>query len=382
MNDAQLLRYSRHILLNELGDTGQDCLLQSHALVLGAGGLGSMLLAPAALALPARPLVFARDHGAHPDLRTEWWYVTGHARSADGTREFGFQLTFFRTRVDTTQGLQSSFAARQLIFAHAALTDVQGQKLWHDQRIAREGFGLALAGLDDTKLKLADWTLQRSADTDRYTASLVAQDFGLQLQFTPTQALLLQGRQGLSRKGPDARQASYYYSQPQLNTSGQIRLRGQTFDVSGKAWLDHEWSDELLHPEARGWDWIGMNLDDGSALTAFALRRADGSAVWDGGSFRTAKGMLSTFSRGEAVFKPVRYWQSPLTQARYPVEWEVRTPAGLFTVKAVIDGQELDSRQSTGAVYWEGLSDLLDSTGRRVGRGYLEMTGYAAPLRL
>ena len=347
-----------------------------------ATGLSGLLTAPGALALPARPLVFARDHGAHPDLRTEWWYVTGHARSATGEREFGFQLTFFRTRVDATQSLQSSFAARQLIFAHAALTDVQGQKLWHDQRIAREGFGLALAGLDDTRLKLGDWTLQRSADAGRYTASLPAQDFGLQLQFSPTQSLLLQGRQGLSRKGPDVRQASYYYSQPQLATSGQIRLRDQTFDVSGKAWLDHEWSDELLHPEARGWDWIGMNLDDGSALTAFALRRADGSAVWDGGSFRTAQGALNSFSRGEVVFQPVRHWQSPLTQARYPVEWQVRTPAGIYTVRAVIDAQELDSRQSTGAVYWEGLSDLLDSTGRRVGRGYLEMTGYAAPLRL
>jgi predicted secreted hydrolase len=262
------------------------------------------------------------------------------------------------------------------------VTDVQGQKLWHDQRIAREGFGLAMAARDDTGLKLGDWTLQRNAASGLYTASLPGQDFSLQLQFKPTQALLLQGRQGLSRKGPDARQASYYYSQPQLATSGQIRLRGQTFEVSGKAWLDHEWSDELLHPEARGWDWIGMNLDDGSALTAFQLRRTDGSAVWDGGSFRPAQGALYSFSRGEVIFKPVRYWQSPLTQARYPVEWLVRTPADFYTVKAVIDAQELDSRQSTGAVYWEGLSELLDSSGRRVGRGYLEMTGYAAPLRL
>ena len=348
----------------------------------GLAGLGSLVSAPAVLALPARPLVFARDHGAHPDLRTEWWYITGHARSTDGAREFGFQLTFFRTRVEATQSLQSRFAARQLIFAHAALTDVQGQKLWHDQRIAREGFGLAMAAQDDTDLKLGNWTLQRNAVSGQYTASLPGQDFGLQLQFKPTQALLLQGRQGLSRKGPDERQASYYYSQPQLATSGQIRLRGQTFNVSGKAWLDHEWSDELLHPEARGWDWIGMNLDDGSALTAFQLRRADGSAVWDGGSFRPAQGAVYSFSRGEVIFKPVRYWQSPLTQARYPVEWLVRTPADFYTVRAVIDAQELDSRQSTGAVYWEGLSELLDSSGRRVGRGYLEMTGYAAPLRL
>jgi predicted secreted hydrolase len=125
-----------------------------------------------------------------------------------------------------------------------------------------------------------------------------------------------------------------------------------------------------------------MNLDDGSALTAFALRRNDGSAVWDGGSFRSPKGALYSFSRGEVIFKPLRFWQSPLTQARYPVEWLVRTPADFYTVKAVIDAQELDSRQSTGAVYWEGLSDMFDSHGRRVGRGYLEMTGYASPLRI
>ena len=231
-------------------------------------------------------------------------------------------------------------------------------------------------------MQLGHWRLQRQADSGLYTAELAAQDFGLALQFKPSQPLLLQGQQGLSRKGPDARQASYYYSQPQLATHGQITLRGQRFEISGKAWLDHEWSDELLHPEARGWDWIGMNLDDGSALTAFALRRKDGSAVWDGGSFRSPQGALYNFSRGEVIFKPLRYWQSPLTQARYPVEWLVRTPADFYTVKAVIDAQELDSRQSTGAVYWEGLSDLFDSHGHRVGRGYLEMTGYASPLRI
>ena len=193
---------------------------------------------------------------------------------------------------------------------------------------------------------------------------------------------MLQGQQGLSRKGPEPKQASYYYSEPQLQTTGQITLRGQRFDVAGKAWLDHEWSEELLHPEAQGWDWIGMNLDDGSALTAFVLRRADGSALWGGGSFRAAAGEPRSFAPAEVVFKPTRFWTSPLTQARYPVQWQVRTPAGEFTVRALLDNQELDSRQSTGSVYWEGVSELLDSQGRRVGRGYLEMTGYAAPLRL
>lgn len=339
------------------------------------GGLGAC--APA-LALPPKVLRFPRDHGAHPDFRTEWWYLTGHATSQG--REFGFQVTFFRSRVEGTQGMQSAFAARQLIFAHAAVTDVQGKKLWHDQRIARDGFDVASASTADTQVKLRDWSLRRGPDG--YRASVAAQDFGLNLVFTPTQALLLQGRQGLSRKGPDAKQASYYYSQPQLRTGGTLTLRGQRFEITGTAWLDHEWSEELLHPEAVGWDWIGMNYLDGSALTAFRLRREDGSTLWDGGSFRTASGMLYTASRGENAFSPQRRWKSPVSQASYPVEWLVRTPADIYTVKAVIDNQELDSRRSTGTIYWEGLSDMYDSNGHKVARGYLEMTGYARALKI
>jgi predicted secreted hydrolase len=330
-------------------------------------------------ALPERALEFPRDFGAHPDLRTEWWYVTGFASA--GGREFGWQLTFFRSRVDGTQAMASKFAARQLVFAHAAITDVDGRRLWHDQRIAREGFGVARAGSGDTSLRLRDWELTRSADGS-YTARLPARDFALDLRFTPTQAVLLQGRAGLSRKGPSPEQASYYYSEPQLAAGGTLTLKGERFDVKGKGWLDHEWSEALLHPDAVGWDWIGMNLDDGSALTAFQLRRKDGSPLWDGGSFRAAGGSVYTASQGEVLFRPQRRWTSPLSGASYPVEWMVRTPADFYTVRALVDNQELDSRASTGAIYWEGLSDLLDGAGRRVGRGYLEMTGYAQRLRL
>jgi predicted secreted hydrolase len=330
-------------------------------------------------ALPERALQFPRDFGAHPDLRTEWWYITGFA--AAGGRDFGYQLTFFRTRIDGTQGLQSAFAARQLVFAHAALTDVQGRRLWHDQRIAREGFGVARAGSADTSVRLRDWELTRAAD-GRYTARLPGPDFSLDLRFAPTQPMLLQGQAGLSRKGPSPDQASYYYSEPQLAASGTVTLQGRRFAVQGKGWLDHEWSEALLHPDAVGWDWIGMNLDDGSALTAFQLRRKNGSPLWDGGSFRSPGGSTYIASPGETQFRPQRRWTSPLSGATYPVEWMVRTPADFYTVRALVDGQELDSRASTGAIYWEGLSELVDSNGRRVGRGYLEMTGYAQRLRL
>jgi predicted secreted hydrolase len=337
--------------------------------------------AQAPQSLPTRtPLQFPRDLGSHPDFAIEWWYLTGRLLSKE--REFGFQLTFFRSRVPGTQQMRSAFAAKQLIFAHAAITDVKEKKLLHDQRIAREGFGVAQADEGDTRITLRDWSLVR--ELSGYSAHMAGSDFGFTLQLQETQALLLQGEQGWSRKGPQAAQASYYYSLPQLKTSGVLRLEGREFPVEGTAWLDHEWSQSLLDPQAVGWDWIGMNLLDGSALTAFQLRDKSGVALWDGGSFRSHKKGASphAFNRGEVLFKPLRYWTSALTKARYPVEWRLSTPGQVYTVKAVIDPQELDSRASTGAVYWEGLSELLDHQGTLVGRGYLEMTGYASPLRL
>ncbi|NDP39411.1 MAG: carotenoid 1,2-hydratase [Rhodoferax sp.] len=374
-----------------------------------ASSLGAALWPGTALAqsgatpvLAPRRLQAPRDLGSHPDYAIEWWYLTGHARS--GERDFGFQVTFFRSRVPTTQAMRSRFAAKQLIFAHAAVTDVQGKKLWHDQRIARASgsteIDLAGASDADTELRLRDWSLKREAGLaapgvnagagrrSRYRAQVAGRDFSLDLQCTETQDWLLQGDGGLSRKGPQAAQASYYYSLPQLAVHGQITLQGQQFqlDVNAPkaAWLDHEWSQSMLPAQAVGWDWIGMNLMDGSALTAFQLRDAAGKAVWAGGSFRPpAPGAPARdFAPGEVLFEPLRYWRSPLTQARYPVEWQVRTPVAVYRVQAVVDDQELDSRQSTGAVYWEGLSGLLDSQGKAVGRGYLEMTGYAGALRL
>ena len=342
-------------------------------------------------ALPPKALTFPRDHGSHPDFKTEWWYITGYATS--GEREFGFQVTFFRSRIEATQGMTSKFAAKQLMFAHAAVTDVQGKKLLHDQRIARDGFDVAAASATDTALKIGDWSLARKGEQylANVTSNAAGNDFKLALTLTPTQALLLQGDKGLSRKGPDEQQASYYYSQPQLNVAGTLSVGGKDFALKGnqnKAWLDHEWSQALLDPDAVGWDWIGINFFDGSALTAFQLRDKAGKALWDGGSFRTSAGSGAgtgqrfTFSRGEVVFSRQRSWKSIPSQAIYPVEWIVRTPADFYTVKAVIDNQELDSRLSTGAIYWEGLSNVFDSNGRHVGRGYLEMTGYASALRI
>jgi predicted secreted hydrolase len=341
--------------------------------------------------LTRRALQFPRDLGSHPDTAIEWWYVTGELQA--NQRRFGFQLTFFRSRVPSTQGMRSAFAAKQLIFAHAAVTDVAGQRLLHDQRIARSSgnthVDLAYASEADTDVTLRDWSLQRRGAT--YQARANGQGFAFDLALLETQPLLLQGDQGLSRKGPKPEQASDYYSLPQLAVTGTLTLAGQALPVSGRAWLDHEWSQSIMAPQAVGWDWIGMNLEDGSALTAFRLRDKAGGTVWAGGSWRAKDAAKPvTFAPEQVVFKPERFWKSPASGATYPVQWAVKVPAGLvgaastqhYTVRAVLDNQELDSSRSTGAIYWEGLSDLQDAQDQRVGRGYLEMTGYAQPLKL
>ena len=359
-----------------------------------AAGLTTPLWPSQAQAVAAHTLQFPRDLGSHPDFSIEWWYLTGHLQSLASAREFGFQLTFFRSRVAATQGMRSNFAAKQLLFAHAAVTDVVGHRLLHDQRIARAGFEVAQANQNDTAINLRDWSLMHNAT--QYRAVAQSNSFRFELFIKETQPLLLQGDQGWSRKGPDEQQASFYYSLPQLNVSGTLAIEGHPMPVQGRAWLDHEWSQALLHPQAVGWDWIGMNLFDGSALTAFQLRDQVGNALWDGGSFRSpALGAApQVFDHSDVLFEPVRTWTSPLTHARYPVEWIVHIKPsntsvgkasalpGFYRVKAVIDQQEQDSRRSVGAVYWEGLSELFDPQGKLLGRGYLEMTGYAGALRL
>ncbi|HUF22176.1 MAG TPA: carotenoid 1,2-hydratase [Burkholderiales bacterium] len=317
-------------------------------------------------------LTFPHDHGAHPEFRTEWWYATGWLRDAQGN-DFGFQVTFFRSRPGVQEDNPSAFAPRQLIFAHAAISDARNARLHHDQRAARAVFELAGAREGDTDVWLDDWSLRREGDD--YVASIVGREVGLSLRMRPTQPVLLQGENGFSRKGPGSAQSSYYYSRPQLAVSGSITLDGTVIDVWGAAWLDHEWASEVLAEEAQGWDWIGLNLDDGGALMAFRIRRPDGSAYWAGGAHRDAAGELAVFGPGQISFEALRHWQSPRTGAAYPVAMRVRAGAMTIELIPMFDDQEIDARASTGTVYWEGaVTARLDA--EIVGRGYLELTGY------
>ena len=342
-----------------------------------------LLLTAAALVSDEYPTVvagsaidFPRDAGAHPAYRSEWWYITGWLKNSAGTG-FGVQVTFFRNRPRVAESNPSAFAPRQLLFAHAAIADPGHGRLRHDQRAAREGFGLAGAAEDTTAVWIDDWSLKLVGDV--YVATVSARDFQFTLRFALTQGTLLQGRQGFSRKGPSIANASYYYSQPQLAASGKVAIEGRDANVTGTAWLDHEWSSAAMASEASGWDWTGINLDDGGALMAFRMRDRSGAALWAEGKLRAADGTSQTFAPEAIRFIPNRQWRSPRTGVQYPVSMRVAVGGDEYTLEPLMDDQELDSRASTGTIYWEGAVRALRG-GREVGRGYLELTGYGKAL--
>jgi predicted secreted hydrolase len=359
--------------------------------LLLAGGAGAWPRAAHTAEFPYAPVVagtalrFPRDYGAHPDHRIEWWYITGwlNCGHTANTPPCGFQVTFFRVRT-ALQAASSRFTATQLLFAHVAVSDPRIGHILHEERAARAGFGLAETSLGDTDVHIRDWRLRRET-SGAYQATIQARAFGLRLACLPTQPLLLQGRDGFSQKGPAAENASYYYSEPQLQVSGEITVRGRRETVNGTAWLDHEWSSALLPPGAVGWDWLGLNLDNGGAVMAFQLRSdtKGAPAVWSSAKLRLADGQVLQPARSEISFTPERHWTSP-KGGRYPVQSRITLGTRTLRLRPLFDAQELHA-QSMGNTYWEGAVTAYESdeaNAKRIGRGYWELTGYSKPQRL
>ena len=321
---------------------------------LGAALLPFAGRARASVVEPGRRLVFPRDHGAHPEFRTEWWYITGWL---DGP--LGFQVTFFRARPDADPRNPSAFTPRQVLLAHVAIADPRRGRLVHEERAARAGFSLAEAETARTGVWIDDWSLVQEGD--RYQARLAGREIDLDLSLL-ARSIVRQGDGGFSRKGHRPAEASYYYSRPQMHAMGTVNGRA----VTGTAWLDHEWSSAYLAPEAAGWDWCGINFLDGSSMMAFRIR---GKA---GGVHYAPPGVS---------FEVLRTWKSPRTGVAYPVSMRVASAGREVTLEPLMDDQELDARGSTGTIYWEGAVRALER-GNETGRGYLELTGYWKPMKL
>ena len=351
------------------------------ALALLTLGLYCLAAAAGAAYAPVtagHPLRFPDDLGSHPQFRTEWWYVTGWLATEDG-ESLGFQITFFRTKPDIDAANPSHFAPRQIMVAHCALSDPKHGTLWQDQKIRRAALGLAGAAEGDTRVWIDQWSLKREAQI--YVAKIAAEDFSFDLALSETQPVLINGEDGVSRKGPQPQAASYYYSLPHMRVTGSIQRKGRPSRVTGDAWFDHEWSSEYLDAQAAGWDWIGINLRDGGALMAFQIRGLDGKTRWAGGTIRTGTGISQILKPEDVEFRAGRPWTSRRTGIVYPVEWSVRTGSKELKLVPLFDDQENDTRLSTGAIYWEGAVRAFDQNSE-VGHGYLELTGYGERLLL
>ena len=333
--------------------------------------------------VPGYRITFPGDEGSHPAFRTEWWYLTGWLED-DERRPLGFQVTFFRMRPQVAEDNPSQFAPKQLLFAHAAVSDPRQGRLLRGDKVARAGFGLAGASEGSLDVHMDDWRLRN--DGESYRASIVAPRFTLDLQLRATRPPVLNGEGGFSRKSPRPGFASYYYSLPQLATTGRILIDGKEYRVRGVAWFDHEWWSTLLDEETHGWDWAGLNMDDGSALMVMRMRDGRGANRWSLATWAPAnmgEGAPARLYEGSGVtWTSRREWRSAATGTRYPVEWQVEVGDRTILLRPLMDDQENDARGSTGTLYWEGAVRVFDTSGRPIGRGYLELTGYGSRLRL
>ncbi len=327
---------------------------------------------------PSDPLHFPNAYGSHPRFPLEWWYITGQLHNKSG-QQLGFQITFFRLRPPTVWDNPSAFNPRQIYFAQAAISDPRLGHLLTAQRIARGGLGLAGADKDRTDVWIEHWSLRQKGK--EIQARIDARQIAYDLHFRLTQAPLLEGPEGVSQKGPDPQNASYYYSIPQLAVDGSLRIDHKTESVQGTAWLDHEWSAAYLPKNAVGWDWMGINLAHGAALMLFQMREADGKALWLAGTWRHADGTVQYLRTGQIQLHPLRFWQSPATGNRYPVAWQVQIPGLHFELEPLMNDQEFIATRSTGSVYWEGAVTAL-AQGKQIGTGYLELTGYGGRLQM
>ncbi|MEX0606846.1 MAG: lipocalin-like domain-containing protein, partial [Halofilum sp. (in: g-proteobacteria)] len=321
-----------------------------------------------------REFRFPYDHGAHPAYRNEWWYVTGNFEDQAG-RRYGMQLTLFRIALAPEREGQrpSAWATNQAWMGHLALTDVAGDRFHHAERFARGGeLGLAGTQRDPVRVWLEDWRLER-VPSGAWRLRAGTDEFGVELTLDPQKAPVLQGEDGLSQKSAESGNASYYYSLTRLAAEGSVRLKNAERSVTGSAWLDREWSTSALGPEQAGWDWFALQLDDGTDVMIYHLRREDGApSRFSAGVVVGPEGDPHHLGPGDFEIEVLDRWRAP-DGPEYPSRWRVEVPGvdGPLMVVPVRADQELQ----VSVRYWEGAVDVLRGD-EPVGRGYVELTGY------
>jgi predicted secreted hydrolase len=329
-----------------------------------------------------RSLVFPQDHGPHPDFQTEWWYYTGNLETKDG-RHFGYQLTFFRRALlppDQRVERASDWGTDQVYLAHFTISDVEAGRFQAFERFARGAAGIAGAQSPPYRVWLEDWSVEQASE-NRYRLQAAKGPVRLDLSLTDSKGPVLQGDRGYSQKGPEPGNASYYVSQTRLESEGTVEVEGQSFAVSGLSWMDHEFSTSALTEGQVGWDWFALQLDDGSELMVFQIRRADGSVdPFSSGTLILPDGSTRSLSREDFRIETAGAWRSPHTGAEYPAGWRVAVPeVGLtLQIEPYLADQELNVSYS----YWEGAVRIAGQSpaGPVSGSGYVELTGYAGSL--
>ena len=334
-----------------------------------------------ARAIEAWDWQFPRDHGAHPDFQTEWWYYTGVLATADG-RPFGFQFTIFRRAISPfAHSSNSEFRANDIYMAHFSVSDIANGDFYHDVRYARGGAGLAGATVDPFyRVWLEEWQVSAEDDaTNKTHITAASANFAIDLHLYQMKLPALQGENGLSPKSAEIGNASYYYSLTRLLTEGGITIGDQTFDVSGFTWMDHEFSTSALGENAQGWDWFGLIFDDNTELMVGQIRQVDGGLEPSfGGLYIYPDGGTRYLDSADFSIVVTDTWRSPHSEAEYPAGWEIVIGGDegfRIEVSPLQADQEL---HGADIVYWEGAVEI---SGDKSGYGYAELTGYVGSMQ-
>ena len=332
---------------------------------------------------PGRVWSFPRDHGAHPEYKTEWWYYVGHLKAASG-ESFGYQLTFFRVALRKPDPqARSAWSLHTVYFAHLALTDAARRTFSFRDKAGRGALGLSGAAAGTMKVWIDDWRAELQGE--EFHLSAKDGGLGLDLVLKPLKPPALHGQGGYSRKSGTSDAASYYYSLPRLSTRGTITVDGRQLPVTGESWMDHEFFTSAMAPNLSGWDWFSLQLADGWEVMLYLLRQKDGSVdPASSGSLIDPQGSTRHLNLADFTVKPTGAWTSPHTQTKYPAGWEITIPGAGYRLRLTptVPDQEIRSQAPAKVTYWEGQVKIegVKNGAPVAGLGYAELTGYAGGL--